>query len=66
MAAISSAHPIGLLVVLVVFLLPIAFVYRLAERKGRPGWVYVVASLLIGWPIPLIAALVVRRREPAV
>jgi hypothetical protein len=64
--AITSTHAFGLLGVLVLFILPALFVYRLAERKGRSGWVYLVASLLIGWPIPLIAALVIRRpRDPA-
>ena len=64
MLAISTAHAGGLLALLLLFLLPIVLVYPLAERKGRPGWVYVLASLLIGWPIPLVAALIVRRREP--
>jgi hypothetical protein len=59
--AITTTHAFGLLGVLVLFVLPALFVYRIAERKGRSGWVYLVASLLIGWPIPLLAALVVRR-----
>jgi hypothetical protein len=64
--AITTAHAFGLLGVLVLFILPAFFVYRLAESKGRTGWVYLIASLLIGWPVPLIAALVVRRpRDPA-
>jgi len=64
--AITTAHLFGLLGLLVLFVLPALLVYRLAERKGRPGWVYLLASLLIGWPIPLLAALLVRQRNSTV
>jgi hypothetical protein len=64
--AITTPHLFGLLALLVLFVLPAVLVYRLAERKGRPGWVYLLASLLIGWPIPLLAALIVRRRSSPV
>jgi len=62
--AITTTHLYGLLALLVLWLVPAILVYRVAERKGRPGWVYLLASLLIGWPVPLLAALVVRRRAP--
>jgi hypothetical protein len=62
--AITSIHAFGLLFAFVVGVLPIVPVYKIAERKGRPGWVYVVACLIVGWPIPLLAALLVRRRAP--
>jgi hypothetical protein len=60
--AITTAHVYGLLVVLVLWLAPIVLVVRIASRKGRPGWLYLVASLIIGWPIPLFAALILRPR----
>lgn len=66
MLAITTAHLFGLAGVLILFVLPALLVYRLAERKGRPGWVYLLASLLIGWPVPLLAALIVRRRSSPV
>jgi hypothetical protein len=62
MLAITTPHAFGLLFLVVFGLLPIIPVYKIATRKGRPGWVYVVACLIIGWPIPLIAALIVRPR----
>lgn len=62
MPAITTAHTFGLLAVLVLWLLPALLVARLAERKGRPFALYLIASLIIGWPIPLLAALIVRPR----
>jgi hypothetical protein len=55
-----------LLVVLVVWIGGVVLVARLAERKGRSFAVYFVASLILGWWLPLLAALIVRRpRKPA-
>jgi uncharacterized protein YybS (DUF2232 family) len=62
MPAITTAHTFGLLAVLVLWLLPALLVAHLAERKGRPFALYLIASLIIGWPIPLLAALIVRPR----
>jgi hypothetical protein len=56
----TTAHAVGLLFLLLFWFLPPFFVGRLAERKGRPFVLYLIVSLLIGWPIPLIAALVIR------
>ena len=50
------------LLLLAFWLVPAILVARLAARKGRSFAIYLVASLLIGWFIPLIAALVVRPR----
>jgi hypothetical protein len=62
MLAITTAHVYGLLGILFLWLLPTILVVRIASRKGRPGWLYLIVSLIIGWPIPLIAALIVRPR----
>jgi hypothetical protein len=34
---------------------------RVAQRKGRPFWLYLVAGLIVG-PLALIAALVLPKR----
>jgi hypothetical protein len=60
MPAITTAHTFGLIVLLLFWLVPAFLVARLAERKGRSFAVYLIASLVIGWPIPLLAALIVR------
>ena len=61
----TTAHIAGALGVLLLFVLPAFLTARLAARKGRPFWLYLVASLLIGWPIPLLAAIVVRKPRAA-
>jgi hypothetical protein len=44
----------------------VAFVVgRFAARKGRPFVFYFVSSLVLGWPIPLIVALLVPGRTPS-
>jgi hypothetical protein len=58
--AITTAHFYGLVGILILWLLPALLAARIARRKGRPFARYLLASLLIGWPIPLIAALIVR------
>jgi hypothetical protein len=50
-----------LLVVVAVWIGGAVLVARLAERKGRSFAVYFVASLTLGWWLPLLAALIVRR-----
>lgn len=54
-------HVAILLVVVVVWIGGAVLVGRLAERKGRSFAVYFVASLILGWWLPLLAALIVRR-----
>ncbi len=62
MLATAAAATIGgILGLLLLWLLPTILVYRIANRKGRDGWIYVVAALLIGWPLPLLAALIIRK-----
>jgi hypothetical protein len=63
MIAITTAHAFGLLGVIVLWLLPALVAARIAERKGRSFAVYLIVALVIGWPIPLLAALVVRTRR---
>jgi hypothetical protein len=62
---VTTAHIAGALGVLLLFVLPAFLTARLAARKGRPFWLYLVASLLIGWPIPLLAAIIVRKPREA-
>jgi hypothetical protein len=53
-----------LLVLLVLFWIgPSILVARYAERKGRSFTLYLVASLLVSWPITLVAAAVIRPRQ---
>jgi hypothetical protein len=62
----NPIHVVILLLVLAVWIGGAAFVARYAERKGRSFAAYFVVSLIIGWGLPLLAALIVRRpREPA-
>jgi hypothetical protein len=61
----NPIHLAALLAILLLWLLPTVLTARLAARKGRSFAVYLIASLLIGWPIPLIAALIVRPRNAA-
>jgi hypothetical protein len=56
-------HVAFLLALIVLFIVPAILVGRLAERKGRSFSVYLVASLMIGWPVPLLAALVMPNRR---
>jgi hypothetical protein len=59
-------NPIHIAVVLALLAFVVAPAFltaRLAERKGRSFAVYLVASLMIGWPIPLLATLILRRER---
>jgi hypothetical protein len=58
----NPIHVVLLIVLLVFWVGPAVLAGKIAERKGRSFSVYLVASLVIGWPIPLIAALIVPRR----
>ena len=59
----NPIHVLSLVVLVALWIVPSILVARLAERKGRSFGVYLVASLLIGWLFPLIAALVIRPRH---
>jgi hypothetical protein len=65
MPAITTVHAFGLIFALVIWGVPAVLVAKLAERKGRPFALYLIASLIIGWIIPLIAAVIVRPRVEA-
>ena len=54
---------IALLAMIVSWIGPAVLAGKLAERKGRSFAAYLVVSLVIGWPIPLVAALIVPRRR---
>jgi hypothetical protein len=58
----NPVHVVLLLALIVLWVAPAVWAGRLAERKGRSFAVYLIASLLIGWPIPLLAALIVPGR----
>jgi hypothetical protein len=58
----NPVHVVLLLALLVFWIGPAVLAARVAERKGRSFAVYLVVSLVIGWPIPLIAALILPRR----
>lgn len=62
MLGITTAHAFGLILLLLIWVVPAVLVAKLAERKGRSFAVYLIASLVIGWIIPLIAALMVPPR----
>jgi hypothetical protein len=61
----NPIHLVFLLAVLLLWVGPAVLAARLAERKGRSFSVYLVVSLVIGWPIPLVAALIVHDRRAA-
>jgi hypothetical protein len=62
MLAVTTAHAFGLLGLLVLWLVPAVLVARLAARKGRPFALYLIASLILPWPLVLLAALIIRPR----
>ena len=67
-AANGLSNPIHwlLLLLLVVFYIgPAILAGRVAERKGRSFVAYLIASRLVGWPIPLLLAVVVPRGSRA-
>lgn len=63
----NPIHVVFLIALIAFWVVPSVLTARLAERRGRSYAVYLVASLLIGWMIPLIAALILpdRRARPA-
>ena len=58
----NPIHLIALLAVLAIFVVPAILVARLAERRGRSLAVYLIASLLVGWIVPLIVLLILPAR----
>ena len=59
----NPIHVTLLIALIAVWIVPSVLVARLAERKGRSFGIYLVAALLIGWLIPLIAALILPTRS---
>jgi len=59
----NPIHVVLLLVLLSVYLVPAVLVGRLADRRGRSFTVYLIASLIVGWIIPLVAVLVLTPRR---
>jgi hypothetical protein len=58
----NPIHVVLLLALIAVWIGPAVLAARLAEGKGRSFAVYLIVSLIVGWPIPLIAALIVPAR----
>jgi hypothetical protein len=65
---LQAIHDIAfVLVLLVLWVVPAVLIALLARRKGRSFGLFLIASLVFFWPIPLIVALVIPRRvDPAV
>lgn len=59
----NPIHVVLLLALLVFWVGPAILAGRVAERKGGSFAVYLIVSLVIGWPIPLLAALILPRRH---
>ena len=59
----NPIHLLALILVLAFWIGPAILAGRIAERKGRSFVVYLVASVIIGWPIPLLAAAVLPPRR---
>jgi hypothetical protein len=58
----NPVHVVLLIAVIAFWVVPAVLTARLAEHKGRSFGVYIAAALLIGWPVPLIAALILPSR----
>jgi predicted Kef-type K+ transport protein len=52
----------AVLAVVVAVVVPAVLAGRIAQRKGRPFWLYLIAGLLVG-PVALLAAIVLPRRS---
>lgn len=59
----NPIHLVVLILVLALWLGPAILAGRVADRKGRSFAVYLIASLIVGWPIPLLIAAVLPRRR---
>jgi hypothetical protein len=58
----NPIHVVLLLALIAFFIVPAVLTAQFAARKGRSFAVYLIASLLIGWPVPLLVALVMPGR----
>jgi hypothetical protein len=59
----DAAFVVGFIVVCALWVIPAVLTARLAERKGRNFALFLIAGLVIGWPIPLVVALVMPTRD---
>jgi hypothetical protein len=59
----NPIHVVLLLALIAFWAVPSVLTARLADHKGRSFSVYLVASLLIGWMVPLLAALILPNRR---
>jgi MFS family permease len=62
----NPIHLLALIVVLLCFIVPAILVARLADRRGRSFAVYLIASLIVSWVVPLLALLVLPDRSRSV
>ena len=58
----NPIHVVLLLALIAFFIVPAVLTAQFAARKGRSFGVYLIASLLIGWPVPLLVAFVMPNR----
>ena len=61
----NPIHVVLLIALIAFWVVPAILTGRLAERKGRGFGVYLVASLLLGWLLPLLVALALPDRRAA-
>lgn len=61
---VTPPWPVSLAVCVIAWVVVAFVVGRFAARKGRRFVFYFVSSLVLGWPIPLIVALLVPGRTP--
>jgi membrane protease YdiL (CAAX protease family) len=59
----NPIHVVLLIALLALWVVAAVLTARLAEHKGRSFAAYLLAALLIGWLIPLMAVLVLPRRK---
>ncbi len=59
----NPIHILLLLALIFGYVLSAILVGRLADRRGRSFGVYVLASLIIGWVVPLVALFVLPKRQ---
>jgi drug/metabolite transporter (DMT)-like permease len=62
----NPIHLLALIVGLLCFVVPAVLVARLADRRGRSFAVYLIASLIVSWVVPLLALLVLPDRGRSV
>jgi hypothetical protein len=63
----NVVHDIAFLVTLaiiaIIWIIPAVLVARVAERRGRSFAPFLIAALIIPWPVMLLVALVLPRRS---